>query len=1036
MKKLSLILLMLVATIGITIAQRTLTGSVTDVNGESLPSASVLVKGTTTGTVTDLDGKFSLSVPADATTLVISFTGYTTQEVAIGTSNVVDVKLVSGLGLDEVVVVGYTTQQKRNITGTISSIKGDDLNQQAAQSFDQALQGRAVGVNVSLPNGVLNNPPVFRIRGINSISLSSYPLIVIDGVPTFSGDQSQNSAANNPLSNLNPNDIESIEILKDASATAIYGSRASAGVVIITTKRGKKGKTKVNYAVSGSWTSPARLPEVLNADEFVLIKNEARTNASQPLAFFLDTINGQKVDTRWSDYIYQTGFSQNHNLSLSGGNDDTKYYVSLGYTTQEGMIKTNTFDRASARISFDHKVNKRIKTGGVIGYSQNGNRAPNTGSLTGQAFNSGGLARIAFNLAPNVAPFNADGSYNINSANQTGQGKNTVGVQWQNPVALIDLNNFTSASNQIQTNVFAQVDIIKGLYFKTQYGMDNLAIENKTYQSPIHGDGVSSGGFAFNGSIKNERWNWQNLLNYDVKIADKNSISLLLGNEQQYTSFDGWGASRSQQTDPYFSSYQGTYSTINPAGNFQTENYLLSYFGSANYAYDKLLNATFNLRQDEYSAFAKGKKAGIFWGGSLGFTVSEMDFWKNNDLLKKINYLKLRGSYGTVGNNQGINDFASFSLYNSGLYGTNGTIFWGQGASADISWETSTKTDIGAVFGLLNDRLSGEITYFINDINGLILGVPQSPSKGIPGNSLLANIGAMTSKGWEFGLNGTVFKNDKFKWTSNINLTLINNEVEELYNNTDLFGTTASLEQTNVTRVGESVGSLYVVKTAGVNPANGRRIFVNKAGRQVQYLHLGGANAWTYVDDGSVAPAITVAQDGMIMGPTLPTYFGAWNNTFAAYGFDLEIQTQYSGGNYIYNGSKAGMRDMRVWNNSTDVLNRWQKAGDVTDIPRVVWSDNVSNGSAIQISENVEKGDFVRIRNITFGYRLPASVMSKARMSSARIFVNFNNPFLFTKYTGTDPEVSANGNINITPGVDRNTAPMAKTVLIGANISF
>jgi TonB-linked SusC/RagA family outer membrane protein len=968
--------------------------------------------------------------------LVFSFAGYTTQEVALGASNVLDVKLSSGIGLDEVVVVGYGTQQKRNITGTVSSIKGEDISSLPVQSFDQALQGRAVGVNVSLPNGVLNNAPVFRIRGVNSINLSSYPLIVIDGVPTFTGDQTQNSAANNPLSNLNPNDIESMEILKDASATAIYGSRASAGVVLITTKRGKKGKTKINYDVSTSWTTAARVQKVLNADEFVMIKNEARRNAGEADAFFLDTINGQKVDTKWADLIYQTGFSHNHSLNLSGGNDNTNYYISLGHTQQEGMIRTNTFSRSSARISFDHKISNRVKTGGVIGYSQNGNRAPNTGSLPGQGFNSGGLARIAFNLAPNVAAYNADGSYNINSANQTGQGKNTVGVQWQNPVALIDLNNFTSNSNQIQANIFAQVDIVKGLYFKTLYGLDNLAVENKTYQSSIHGDGFTQGGFAFNGSIKNNRWNWQNFLNYDVNLDSKNNINVLLGNEQQYTSLDGWGASRSAQTDPYFQTYQGTYSVINPAGNFQSENYLLSYFGRLNYAYDKLFSTTLNVRQDEYSAFATGQKRGIFWGGSLGLTISELDFWKNNSLLKDINYFKLRGSYGTVGNNQGINDFASYGLYNSGLYGTTGTISLNQIARPNLSWETSTKTDIGAVFGILNDRFTGEITYFVNEINGLITSVPQAPSKGIPDNGLLTNVGSMTSKGWEFGVNGTILKNKNFKWTSNINLTLIKNNVDELYNNTDIFGITSSLEQTNVTRVGQSVGSLFVVPTAGVNPANGRRIFVNSAGRQVQYLHLGGTNAWTYVDDNSVAPAISIARDGVVMGPTLPTWFGAWNNTFSAYGFDLEIQTQYSGGNYIYNGSKAGMRDMRVWNNHTDVLNRWQKTGDVTDIPRVVWTDNVSNGSAIQISENVEKGDFLRIRNITLAYRLPANILEKMNLGGLRIFANINNAFLFTNYTGTDPEVSANGNINVTPGVDRNTAPMARTFLIGANVTF
>ena len=1047
MKKFSLIIALLLFVVSATFAQQ-IRGTVKDdADGTPLVGASVIAKGTTIGSVTDINGAFEFKLPEGNTTLVVSYVGYTNQEVAVNGQSTIEISLKGDANLlSDVVVVGYGTQQKRNITGNVGTIKGEEIASLPVQSFDQALQGRVAGVNVSLPNGVLNNPPVFRVRGISSINLSSFPLIVLDGVPTFSGDQSQNSAANNPLSNINPNDIESIEILKDASAAAIYGSRASAGVVLITTKRGKKGKTKVSYDGWGSWTSPSRLPSVLNAAQFIEIKNEARVNAGQTPAFFQDTVNGQLVDTKWSDYIYRTGFSHNHSLSFAGGSDQTNYFLSLGHTQQDGMIRANSFQRSSARLNLDHKASKYFKLGGSIGYSNNLNTAPNTGSLSGQAFNTGGLARIAFNLTPNVAPYNADGSYNINTANQTGQGKNLVGVQWQNPIALIETNRFSSESNQIQASVYGQIDITPGLYVRSQYGLDNLVLENQSYQSPIHGDGFGSNGSAFNGSIKFNRWNFQNTINYDVKLAEKHEFSILAGTEQQYTFNDGWGVNRTNQTDPFFSSLQGTYAVINPAGNFQTENFLLSYFGRLNYDFNRIFATTINLRQDEYSAFATGKKLGTFWGASAGVTISELDFWKNSSLAKSLNFLKLRGSYGTVGNNQGINDFGSFGLYNSGLYGTTGTIAIQQVARPNLSWETSKKTDIGVTFGLFSDKLTGEITYFRNDIDGLVLLAPQAPSKGIgtinnggvvaSSTGLLTNVGGMKNTGWEFSLNGTIFKSSEFKWTSNINLALMQNEVTALFDNTDIFSQTSGLEQTNVTRVGQPVGSLFVVPTAGVNPANGRRIFVNKAGRQVQYLHLGGAQAWTYVDDGSVSPAINIALDGVATGPTLPTYFGAWDNTFSAFGFDLNIQTQYSGGNVIYNGSKAGARDMRVWNNSTDVLSRWQKAGDQTSIPRPVFSDNVSNGSAVQISENVEKGDFVRIRNITLGYNLPTNILSKAGMSRARVYVNLNNYFLFTNYTGTDPEVSTNGNSNLTPGVDRNTAPMARSILVGVNVGF
>jgi TonB-dependent starch-binding outer membrane protein SusC len=1042
MKKRFLWMVAMVLSLNIAFAQRTVTGTVTGTNKETLIGASVVAKGTTIGAVTDLDGKFTLNVPQAVTTLVVSFTGYTTKEVAVDASTTtVDVNLEEGSALSEVVVVGYGTQQKRTITGTVASVKGSEITEVSSlQSFDQALQGKAVGVNISIPNGVLNNPPVFRVRGISSINLSSTPLIVIDGVPTFTGDLSQTSAANNPLSNINPNDIESMEILKDASAAAIYGSRAAAGVVLVTTKRGKKGKTKVEYNGSFSMTEPARLPSLLNASQFVDIKNEARKNANivtDQVAFFLDTLNGVPVDTKWSDYIYRTGTSSNHNLSLSGGTDQTSYYLALGYTAQQGIIVANEFKRKSARLNLDHKISNMFKVGGTLGYSNNFNKAPNTGSLSGQAFNSSGIARLAFNLAPIVAPYKADGTYNINASNQIGQGKNKVGLQWQNPIPLIDLNRFTSEGDQIQTAIYAQADIAKGLYIRTMYGIDKFMGETQSFATPVHGDGFSTNGSAFNAYAKYDRWDWQNMIGYDATIAKEHNVSLLLGGEQQYTSTAAWGAQRTGVADPFFTTYQGTYTTIAPLGNFQSENYLLSYFGRLNYDMNRKILLTLNLRQDEFSPLAAGKKKGIFWGVSGGITPSEFDFWKSAHLDKTLSYFRLRGSYGTVGNVQGMNDYASAGLYGFGLYGTAPTAFFSQSGNPNLTWETGKKLDVGVNFGLFDDKLTGEITYFKNLIDGLILSVPQSPSKGIPGNSLAVNTGSMETKGWEFGISGTIFKNSTFKWTSNLNLALMDNKILSLdAAGTDIAGVTAGLESTNLTRVNQSVGSLYVVQTAGVNPQNGRRIFIEKASqKQVQYDHS-AASKWTYVLDGSVANAITVAKDGITMGPTLPTYFGAWENTFSAYGFDLTVQLQYSGGNYIYNGSKAGLRDQRVWNNSTDVLNRWRNVGDVTDIPKVIWGDNVSNGSGIQISENVEKGDFVRIRNISLGYTVPKTWIAKTKFETARFYLNMNNYFLFTKYTGTDPEVSTNGNNNLTPGIDRNTAPMARTIVLGLRLGI
>jgi len=513
---------------------------------------------------------------------------------------------------------------------------------------------------------------------------------------------------------------------------------------------------------------------------------------------------------------------------------------------------------------------------------------------------------------------------------------------------------------------------------------------------------------------------------------------VLAGTEQQRTVQEGWGAQRSQIADPFFTSYQGNFTTINPGTNFQGENYLLSYFGRFNYEFNRRYYFSANVRQDEYSAYASGEKKGTFWGISAGWTPSEENFWKSLGAFgNAVNFFKIRGSYGTVGNSVGIGDFASQSLYGSGLYGAAPTIAYSQAGNPDLTWESSKKTDIGVVFGLFNDRLQGEYTYFKNEIDGLIQNAPQSPSKGIPGNIIAINIGAMENVGHEFGLSATVLRRGKFSWVTSANITFMKNEVTALYEDSDIFSTTSGLESTNIIRVGESLGSIYAVETQGVNPANGRRVYVLANGTLVQYSHVvpAGQSRWTTLD-GNPASAAALVADGKVYGPAIPKWYGGWDNTFYYGPLDLNIQMNYAGGNFLYNGSKAGLRDMRFWNNHTDVLNRWTESNTGGTIPRVVLGDNVSNGSALAISENVEKGDFLRIRNITIGYKLPTSLLNRAGISSLRIYGNVNNAFLFTGYSGTDPEVSTNGNTNATPGVDRNTVPMAQTFTFGINLGF
>jgi TonB-linked SusC/RagA family outer membrane protein len=1055
MRKLVLLVLGLVLLAGQLLAQtRQVSGRVTDATGNPVPNASVTIKGTNTGTTTNADGTYTLTVPTNAR-LVISAVGLAVQDVAVAGRTDFNFSLSQeDRSMQEVVVVGYGTARRKDITGNIASVKGSAIRNLPVQSFDQALSGQMAGVSVTMPNGVLNNPPVIRVRGVNSISLSSFPLVVVDGVPTFTGNVG-GTASNNILGDINPADIESIEVLKDAAAAAIYGSRASAGVLLITTRKGRQGRARVNYDGWVGYTKAFNLIDVLNAQEYTDFKNEALTNAGTPPVpapgtpargfFTQNDANGKLIDTRWYDVVYRTGISQNHSVNVSGANDKTSYFFSAGYTNQEGMLVGNDFRRMTGRLNVDHKVSNWLQLGGSMNYTNSINSAPNTGSLPGQAFSIAGLGRLPIVLAPNVAPKNADGTYNINTvANTIGQGNNRTALSFYNPQYIIDNNNFTSENDRILGNVFAQLNFTKWLNFRTVYGIDNLNVTNKEFRAALHGDGVQFGGATQNSQQTYRRWNWQNLLTFD-KTFDKHSVNVLVGNEQQYSNSQGWGADRRGQTDPFYDEYQGGYSSIVPAGNFYGENYLVSFLGRLNYNYGGKYYVSLNARRDGYSAFAPENKYGNFYGGSAGWVISEENFFRNGSLDKSINSLRLKASYGLVGNNQGINDYAFYSFFNSGLYGTQASLFYSQAGNTNLKWETSKKLDLGFDMSLFSNRVNIEFAYYKNDINNLILNNPQSPSTGIPGNAILTNIGSMQNTGIEFTLNTTPIRNEDLVWTSNFNITTLTNKVTALAEgNADIFVQTSGLEQPSIIRVGESIGSFYAVQTKGVNPENGQRIFVqrtkdangNVTERDVQYNHASTTNRWTYLDGTAAPRAADQASDGVIIGPALPKWTGGWDNTVRFRGFDVNLLLFFSGGNYVYNGTKAGLRDMRNWNNAKEVLTRWQKAGDVTEIPRAVFGDNVSNGSAMVQSQNVEKGNFIKGRNIAIGYTLPKSMMDRIGLNSIRFYGAVQNAFTITNYTGFDPETSTNGNSNGSPSVDRNSVPQARTILFGVNVGF
>ena len=1009
----------------------TVTGSE---DGLPLPGVNITVKGTTIGAISGADGKYVLAVPTGAQTLVFSFIGFVTQEVPVQGRTAINIVLRQDLyNVDEVVVVAYGTAQKRDITGSVSSVKVDAIRNVPVQSFDQALQGKAAGVSITMPNGVLNNPPVIRIRGYNSITGSSSPLVVVDGVPIFTGDYSS-STYSNALADINPSDIESMDILKDASATALYGSRAANGVILITTKRGSGAKTSVTYDVYAGFTQPYNIFEVMNGAQYLSHKNKALSNAgSSTVLKFATDANGKTIDTKWADFVYQKGFQQSHAVTFSGSTPSTSYFLSVGYTDQEGMVRRSSYTRKNARLNIDHKLNKWISLGANIAYTNGINKAPNTGS----DFSTAGAARLAFVLPSILGPYKTDGSYNTNGAAIGTMGTGLTGISYYNPAPIIDLCRFQNESDRVLATLYGSVEPIKGLVAKTQFGIDNMTSESSSFYTPVAGDGYSDNGDAYQYFNRPKRWTWTNTLNYNLTLLEKINLGFLAGVEEQYTKSVSWNAYKYNVSDPFFTNYQGSWVEPDMGDGGIGENYFISYFGRVSFNYNRKYYLEGSVRRDAYSGLAAGNKWGTFGGASVMWNASNEEFI-NNAIGSVFSDIRFKASFGRVGNMSGIGDFSSLYLYGSGLYSDVPTLAFSQIGNSALKWETSDKYDAGISFGLLEDKIQAEVNYYYNNINGLILSVQQTPSKGIPGGTIPQNIGSMFNTGLELTLTSYNFSTPKFTWTTTLNFSSLKNEVKALAPGIDnLIGTTGGLETTNRTVVGQPIGNLFAVETRGVDPTTGRRIFVNAAGKEVTYAHENSAaTRWQYKDGSGVAPAITLAGDGKLSGSPLPKYFGGLDNNFTFLNFDAAINLTYAFGFKLYCGSKAGLRDQRFWNNSVEVYKTaWSKSGDKTNIPKPVWGDNVSNGSAIPITENIEKGDYLKARNISLGYTFKG-LPAVTRIEKIRLYAQVFNAYVFTKYSGSDPEVSTNGGDNLTPGVDRNTAPQARTYTFGLSVSF
>ena len=972
----------------------------------------------------------------------ISYIGMQTAEVAIA-PNIRVILKTDSKALDEVVVVAYGTQSARTVTASVSTVRADALKDVPSVSFDQMLQGRASGVSITTPSAGVGQAPIVRVRGVNSITSGTSPLYVVDGVPIESGNLSYLANAN-ALADINPADIVSMDVLKDAAAAALYGSRAANGVILITTKQGQSGKVKVSYDGFVGFSNATDFYEMMNAQEYVDFKNLAVKNRYGTDELSLTTgyvspygnkafnmmkdANGNYVDTDWKDAAFQNGLSQSHSVAVSGGSDKVRYYLSGNYTTQEGIVKGDKYDRLGVKANINVQATDWLKVG------MNTNVTTGTTSYVdaarrGSNFAVGGFPRLALSNAPNLPMYNEDGTpYYL--AQGLGYGGNTVFSTFSNPAAILSLGNGLSSDVTRFIGVFyAEATPLKGLSLKTQYGVDYARIEEQRFWSPLHGDGVNSKGLANAYNTKNNRWTWTNTATYNFSLG-QNNFNLLAGTEASERNNSRWTAQRKDLQDDKFVVFQGPFGSATAGGSL-SNNTMVSYFGRINYDYASKYIVSLNYRRDGYSALSEKNRWGNFGGVSAAWRVSEEGFFK--PLRNVVDDLKIKGSYGVVGNTD-IYDYASKSFYSSYNYGINGTYGLAQIADPNLKWESSEKYSIGFNARLL-DRISVDFDYYYTKSSDLILDVPQSPSKGIPGNIITTNAGKMKNSGIELTVSADVIRNSQFTWETSFNITTNKNKVISLADGVEniLKGDNGGLEITNITVPGKSIGRLYLYPTAGVDPKSGRRVFITPEGdRTLLMFEKGG---WFYEDGTEYAGEFEPVD----CGNTLPTWYGGWTNNFKYKGFDLSLFFQFSGGNKIYNGTKASVSDMRYWNNSKDVYKKyWTPERTHAEYPMPIYGDNYSNGSALPISDLVERGDYLRLKNVSLGYTFNTKNWSKAvGISALRLYVQAQNLFVITGYSGMDPETLTNvESATLSGGTDKNTLPQARTYTIGVNLTF
>ena len=1025
-------------------------GRVTQGSGEGLPGVTVLVKGTTNGTNTDANGRFTLSVP-EGGILVFSFVGFTRQEIPVtgATSDLTVTLLEDKQALNEVVVVGYGTQERQSVTGAVASVSGRDIASQPVADAAQAIQGRAAGVTVVSNSGAPGGQggTSIRVRGITSAGNNS-PLYVVDGFPLPTATDGSGNATGNEINNINPNDIETIDILKDASATAIYGLRAANGVVIITTKRGKAGTSNISLDAYVGVQNVWRKVGLLNAQQYAELNNDARNNYNAQFPNDKRALNSRfdspaKIaalpSTNYLDQLFRQAKIQNYSVSATGGSEKARYAVSAGYFQQDGTIIGSNFQRFTLRTNGEVQLNKVLKVGNTLALSHQEERP-----LANENNEIGGPIQLALQAPSFLPAYNSNGGfYEFGSTAEDNFGE-------ENPLAgalrPINKNN----RNRATTTFYAELEPLTGLRLRSSVGADLQFNQNDQFYPSIAGSSkyTTQNASANSNSNYSPSYLIENTATYDHLFAGKHQMTLLLGQSaQQFDNFYLGGSRTGYATNTLQILDQGPINT--QIGNYggSSRNRLLSYFGRLNYEFAGKYLFQAIARFDGSSAFGRGNSIGFFPGISAGWRLSEESFLKD---VSSISNLKLRAGYGKVGNPLNAGTFAYTSLVNSSIsnYGIVGTSYvFGTGAqntatgavptrlpNPNIAWENNEQYNVGVDLGLFQNRVSASLDLYQRTSPNLLLYVPATYISGTR-DAVPTNAAASRNRGVDLSITTNNFQgaNNGFSWSTTLNVSAYRSLITDLGIGKPFSGQGVRGGESIVRYdVGQPLGSFYGYVADGLIQSADELAKLNANSPTKFYQGSGTAPGDIKFKDLN-GDGVINGDDRTFIGNPNPKFTYGLNNTFGFKGFDLNVFLQGSQGNDVYNLNRYYLEGglAAATNAGTIALDRWTPTHTNTDIPRAVFNDPNQNNRAS--SHYVEDGSYMRIKLLTLGYTLPASVLSAMHSQRIRVYVSAQNLATFTKYTGFDPELGNQGN---SFGVDRGIYPQARVFLAGVNLGF